>query len=289
MRVLILGGTGMLGNSVLRYFVNAGQHQVWATVRNDAAKKLFAEKIQSHLVSGVDVLNDGQLMEVFAKVKPEIVINCVGIIKQLENANDPLAVLPINALLPHRLATLCKVADARLIHVSTDCVFSGDKGGYTEADISDARDLYGKSKFMGEVINEDHAITLRTSIIGHELNSQYALIDWFLAQQDQIKGFKKAIFSGLPTIELAAVMHDWVIPQKNLHGLHHVSAKPISKFDLLQLVAEKYSKKIDILADETMVIDRSLNSSRFQNLSGYQPEPWPVLIQKMHQDFKELN
>lgn len=209
MRVLILGASGMLGNAVLKLFAGKGLHETWGAVRSDASRCFFSDELQSRLISGVDVLSQDTLLDVFAQTRPEVVINCVGLIKQLHNANDPLAVLPVNALLPHQLAKLCLVASARLIHVSTDCVFAGDKGLYKETDYSDARDLYGKSKYMGELHDHAHAITLRTSIIGHELNSNYALLDWFLSQEGQVKGYTKAIFSGMPTVELARVMHDW--------------------------------------------------------------------------------
>ena len=284
MRVLVLGASGMLGNAVIRYFAGRKTHDTWGTLRSDAMRRFFGADIQKRLVSGVDVLDQDALLGVFARVEPDVVINCVGLIKQLENANDPLAVLPVNALLPHRLSKVCKVAGARLIHVSTDCVFSGRKGGYVEADPSDAEDLYGKSKYMGEVHDDAHAVTLRTSIIGHELNSNHALVDWFLSQEGQVKGYTHAVFSGLPTVELARVMHDRVLPQPKLHGLYHVSAKPIAKHDLLHLIAERYGKEIEIRADDEVAIDRSLDSSRFAAASGYVAPEWPDLIDFMYKN-----
>lgn len=283
MRILVLGATGMLGNAVLRVFTAKGQHETWGTIRSDSMRRHFGEAIQARMLSGVDVLNQDTLVEILGKIKPDVVINCVGLIKQLESANDPLTVLPINSLLPHRLSRLCAVAGARLIHVSTDCVFSGRKGMYVESDISDAEDLYGKSKFVGEVQSAPHVVTLRTSIIGHELGSSYALVDWFLAQQGKVKGYTKAVFSGLPTVELAQVMHDWVLPKPELHGLYHVSAKPIAKFDLLEMIATTYKKDIQILPDDQFVIDRSLNSEYFKAASGYVAPEWPELIKLMHQ------
>lgn len=283
MRVLILGASGMLGNAVLKLFVNEGVHETRGTVRSEASRRFFSDELQDRLIFGVDVLNQHTLLDVFAQTRPDVVINCVGLIKQLENANDPLAVLPVNALLPHQLAKLCLVAGSRLIHISTDCVFSGDKGLYTEADYSDARDLYGKSKYMGELHDYAHALTLRTSIIGHELNSNNALLDWFLSQQGQVKGYTRAIFSGMPTVELARVIHDWVLPQPALCGLYHVSAQPISKYDLLEMVAHVYDKSIVIQPDDGVVIDRSLDSTLFQQESGYQPPQWPELIKNMQQ------
>jgi dTDP-4-dehydrorhamnose reductase len=184
-------------------------------------------------------------------------------------------------MLPHRRARLCALAGARLVHVSTDCVFSGGRGNYAESDAADALDLYGRSKHMGEV-DYPNAITLRTSIIGHELDSRHGLLEWFLAQSGQCKGFTRAVFSGLPTVELARVVRDFVLQQPALRGVYHVSAAPIDKYTLLKLVARVYGKSIDIVADDQLAIDRSLNSSRFSQASGYQAPPWETLVQAMH-------
>lgn len=281
MRVLVLGITGMLGSAVFRTFSHDPTHEVWGTMRSAGALQHFAERIRERLLSGVDVLDQDALVSVLERVRPDVVINCVGLIKQLSDAKDPLSALPINAMLPHRLAKLCGLAGARLIHVSTDCVFSGRKGGYVEADQSDAEDLYGKSKFIGELHEIPHAITLRTSIIGHELGTHFSLIDWFLSQRGPVKGYAKAIFSGLPTVELARVMKDYVIPSRELHGLYHVSVEPIDKLSLLSLVAEVYGHKIQIIPDEQVCIDRSLDSSRFRQATGYVPPAWTELVKMM--------
>ncbi|TWC34984.1 dTDP-4-dehydrorhamnose reductase [Pseudomonas sp. SJZ079] len=282
MRVLILGVTGMLGSAVLRALSPDSDFEVWGTLRSASALRHFPEQDRARLLCGVDALDQDALVGVFERIRPDVVINCVGLIKQLADAKDPLSALPINAMLPHRLAKLCGLAGARLIHVSTDCVFSGRKGGYVEADLSDAEDLYGKSKFIGELHEVEHAITLRTSIIGHELGSNYALVDWFLSQTGPVKGYAKATFSGLPTVELARVMKDYVIPAPGLHGLYHVSVDPIDKLSLLQLVAEVYGKKIEIIPDEHVCIDRSLDSSRFRQATGYMPPTWFELVKMMY-------
>lgn len=284
MKILILGVTGMLGNAVFRVFCADKTHEVWGTLRNSTALHYFPDSSHARLLAGVDVLDTDTLVTVLTKLRPEVVINCVGSIKQLADAKDPLTALPINAMLPHRLARLCALLGSRLIHVSTDCVFSGRKGEYLESDASDAEDLYGKSKYIGELHDQPGAITLRTSIIGHELSSNHALVDWFLAQQGSVKGFGKAIFSGLPTVELARVMKDFVVPHSELNGLYHVAAEPIAKLDLLRLVAAQYGKKIEIVQDDALVIDRSLNGSRFSTATGYVPPTWPTLIQKMHEE-----
>lgn len=281
-KVLVLGATGMLGNAVLRVFVESSGFDVVGSARSPDLLRLLPAGMAKHIVSGVDVENVDSLTGLFAFVKPDIVINCIGLVKQLAEADDPLAALPINAMLPHRLSRLCEVAGARLVHMSTDCVFSGEKGMYTEADVSDAKDLYGRSKYLGEV-DYPHAITLRTSIIGHEIAGARSLVGWFLAQEGSVKGFKRAIFSGLPTMEIARIIRDYVIPHPELHGLYHVSAEPINKYDLLGLVAKAYGKKIEIIPDDKFSIDRSLDSSRFRSVTGYEAPEWPALIARMHE------
>ncbi len=281
-RVLILGSTGMLGNAMLRVFASDPAYEVFGTARSGSALRYFPEALVSRIRVGIDVENADALAAIMADLRPDVVINCVGVVKQLENANDPLVVLPINALLPHRLARLCALGGARLVHVSTDCVFNGSRGAYTETDVSDAEDLYGRSKLLGEVTGAQ-TITLRTSIIGHELASAHGLIGWFLSQEGTVRGFTNAIFSGLPTAELARLVKDHVLPDGNLTGLYHVAAKPISKYDLLNLIAEVYGKRIDILPDDKLVIDRSLNAYRFNSATGYEPPDWPQLIKRMHE------
>ncbi len=280
MKVMVIGATGMLGSAVIKLLRARADWQVFGTVRSENAKRLFMSDIAERLFFGVDVEQNDSLIEAFTRIRPDVVINCVGLVKQLVVAEDPLQAIPINAILPHRLARLCKLAGARLVHISTDCVFSGDKGLYTEADAADAKDLYGRSKYLGEV-DYPHAITLRTSIIGHELDGARSLIGWFLAQTGSVKGYRRAIFSGLPTVEIARVIRDYVIPHPELHGLYHVSAAPISKFDLLTLVAQTYGKTIDIVADDQLVIDRSLDSTQFRQATGFSPKPWAELISSM--------
>lgn len=281
-KVLVLGAAGMLGNAVLRFFAVRGRHSVLGSTRSKASVNLLPESVHEKVISGVDVEDVDSLTRLLATVHPDVVINCIGLVKQLPVADDPLKAIPVNALLPHRLASLCAAEGARLLHVSTDCVFSGAKGMYTEVDPSDAKDLYGCSKYLGEV-DYPHAVTLRTSIIGHELNSAHGLVEWFLAQKVGVRGYTEAIFSGLPTVELARVMHDFVLENAGLRGVYHVSAEPIDKYTLLRQVAETYGHRVDITPDAAVVIDRSLDSTRFRSATGYVPPSWPELIAQMRQ------
>lgn len=280
MKILVLGVSGMLGNAMFRVLSENAEIEVFGTARSSSVQRYFAPEMSKKIIAGVDVENLDALTHVFAKVKPQVVINCIGLIKQLAVADDPLQALPINAMLPHRLARLCELSSARLIHISTDCVFAGTKGNYRESDPADATDLYGKSKHLGEV-TYPHTITLRTSIIGHELSSSHALLGWFLAQEGQVKGYTKAIFSGLPTVELALVVRDVVLPRSELSGLYHVASAPIAKHDLLKLIADVYGKKIEIIRDDALVIDRSLNAKRFKDATGYVAPPWLELVKRM--------
>lgn len=280
MRVLILGATGMLGSTLLRLFSNHPLVEVFGTVRSALAGKQLSPALHTRLVVGVDVENNEHLLRLMAKIRPDVVVNCIGLVKQLSESELPLAAIPINALLPHKLAEICGLFGARLIHISTDCVFSGNKGMYLETDFADASDLYGRSKYLGEV-DYPNAITLRTSIIGHELNGTRSLVNWFLSQHGQVFGFKKAVFSGLPTVELGRIILQYVLPNPELCGLYHVSAEPINKCDLLALVAKHYQKSIVIVPKDDLVIDRSLDSSKFREATKFHPMAWDNLVQSM--------
>jgi dTDP-4-dehydrorhamnose reductase len=282
MKILVLGASGMLGSAMLRTFHTQPGFEVIATVRSPAALAHFTEAERQAIRTNVDVLDNDGLVSLLNAARPDVVINCVGLIKQLTAANDPLVALPINSLFPHRLARLAALCGARLVHVSTDCVFTGTKGLYVESDTADATDLYGMSKYLGETVDYENAVTLRTSIIGRELSSSHSLVDWFLAQRGEVKGYRRAIFSGLPTCELAAIIRDAVIPRRDLSGLYHVSAEPISKYDLLRLIGAEYGKEVETVPDDRVVIDRSLDSSRFQKATGYVAPEWPELIRRMH-------
>ena len=281
MRVLVMGASGMIGSAMFRVLSDQSDWTVFGTLRSADATRFFCVELANNLLTGVDVANPVEMTGIFSKVQPDVVVNCIGLTKHHKQSNDPLLAIPINALFPHQLSQLCAETGVRLIHVSTDCVFSGRKGSYTEQDESDAMDVYGKSKFLGEV-SSAHSITLRTSTIGHELESQYGLLEWFLAKQERCQGYRNAIFSGLPNTGFAQLVRDVVIPRTDLTGLYHVGASPINKFDLLDLIANVYGKSIDIEPEEQFMIDRSLNSERFRLATGYLAPNWSELIKSMH-------
>ncbi len=278
MKVLILGGDGMLGHQLLTSL--QPKHEVRVTLRQDAdAYGRYALFTRANSYAGVDVRSLARLVEVTAEFRPEVVINAVGIVKQRKDAKESIPSLEINSLLPHRLALLCKGIDARLIHLSTDCVFSGKKGNYQESDPSDAEDLYGKSKYLGEV-HADNCLTLRTSIIGRELSRRSSLLEWFLAQHGEIRGFTKAIYTGFTTIEMSRII-DMLISRPAASGLYQVAADPINKYELLLLFRDKLKRDIIINADDSFVCDRSLDASRFRADFGYTPPSWPAMINEL--------
>lgn len=281
MRILILGGDGMLGHQLLKSL--APRHELKVTLRQDmsayASYNLFDS---SNAYTGIDVRSPERLTEVMADFRPQAVINAVGIVKQRPTAKESIPSLEINALLPHRLSVLCRVAGARLVHLSTDCIFSGKKGNYQETDFSDAEDLYGKTKFLGEV-HDEHCLTLRTSIIGRELARNKSLLEWFLAQTGTIKGFTNAIYTGFTTLEIARIIEDMVVNHPEAFGVYQVSSNPINKYELLLLFREKLGHQIEILPDDSFHCDRSLDSTRFRRDFNYVPPTWETMIEELRE------
>ncbi len=281
MRILILGGDGMLGHQLLKYL--APRHEVRVTLRQDLETytpyQLFDKE---NAYAGIDVRSFERLAEVLADFRPEAVVNAVGIVKQRPTAKESIPSLEINSLLPHRLAVLCKAVGARLIHLSTDCIFSGKKGNYQESDPSDAEDLYGKTKYLGET-QESHCLTLRTSIIGRELSRNKSLLEWFLAQSGTIKGFTNAIYTGFTTLEMSRIIENMLVNYPDAHGVYQVSSEPINKYDLLLLFREKLGHMVEILPEETFCCDRSLDSARFREEFNYVPPSWSLMIEELKQ------
>jgi dTDP-4-dehydrorhamnose reductase len=286
MRVLILGGDGMLGHQLFLHFRKG--HDVRVTLRfGQEAYERYRLCERQTAYYGIDARQTEGLLQVIADFRPEAVINAIGIVKQRPEGKEVIPSLEINSLLPHRLALFCRTVGARLVHLSTDCVFSGRKGNYRETDQPDAEDLYGRTKLLGEV-SESHCLTLRTSMIGPELSRKTGLLEWFLAQRGQtVKGFTKAIFSGFPTVELARIIERILTEVPGLHGLYHVAAQPISKYDLLVLIRDRLRLPTTIEQDATFECDRSLDASRFCRDTGYLPPNWEMMIDSMAHHMKE--
>jgi dTDP-4-dehydrorhamnose reductase len=284
MKILILGGTGMLGHQLINACIERGLN--WFALARKTQKLLdfLGEKYRDRLISFSDVNDFNELEAIIKSVKPDYIINCIGIIKQSHLANNYLEALSVNSLLPHKLEKLASVTNAKLIHISTDCVFNGNGGNYLETSFSDADDLYGRSKFLGEV-NYGCGITLRTSIIGKELpGSNFGLVNWFFSQQEKINGYTNAIFSGLTTVELSKVILDIVIPQNLEPGLYQVASNPISKYELLSKINMAFNHNVIIHPFGEFEVDRSLNSNLFREKTGYQCPSWDEMISDMKEE-----
>jgi dTDP-4-dehydrorhamnose reductase len=283
MKILILGSSGLLGNTLTKYFFQNSSFQTFATLRDFSKISFFREKYHKNFLKLSNILDFIELEKKIKSIKPNVIINCLGITNKYRIVDFDLIqqYIKINALFPHKLCEICSRNDVRLIHFSSDCVFSGLKGFYSENDFADPIDIYGKSKLMGE-LNYKNSITIRKSVIGHELTSKNGLLEWFLNQGNEIEGYKKVFFSGLTVLELAKIIVDYILPRIDLNGLFNISGESISKYQLLKIIADVYKKPIEIIPNELKNIDRSLDASKFNKLTGYKSKPWPELINAMH-------
>ncbi len=277
-RVLILGANGLIGLTLFNYLQKRDNLNVFGTVR-----KLNSE-VDTSIICGVNFLNTEESFNVISEVSPSVVINCVGITKHSPDYKKISEVSFINSILPHLLSNFSKVKNFKLIHISSDCVFSGETGNYSELDCPDSIELYGISKFLGELDDRNGSITIRTSTIGHEKCTKYGLLEWFLSQHGSCKGFSKAFFSGLTTLELANILYKHIIFDDSLYGLYNLAGPKINKFDLLKIIARVYKKDIEIKEEQTFCIDRSLNASKFNNKFGYPVKEWDLMIREMKED-----
>jgi len=286
MRVLILGGNGMLGHAAWQSFRK--DFDVYVSIRGTFSEvERFAIFDKKKTICGACAEDFPAFEKIINTVKPDVILNCIGIVKQIREAADPIKSIEINSLFPHKLAILCRMNNYRLIHLSTDCVFSGKKGHYTENDNPDPQDLYGRTKLLGEVI-DGNVLTIRTSIIGRELSTNHGLLEWFLSQDDKsVKGYTNVIFSGFTTTVLCAILKDIIINHADFKGLFHVSSEPISKYKLLLLIKERMDLKIRIIPDDEFKCDRSLDSSKFRREAAYYPPSWEDMVKKMAEEIKK--
>ena len=285
--IVVLGGTGMLGHKVFQK-LRTSITQTWCVSRRTAVETCsLAPGLlnDDRVIYGVDLSNFVSIEAVLSQIRPNVVINCVGVIKQRAQATEAVPSIEINSLLPHRLAAICSKWGGRLIHFSTDCVFSGLRGNYSEDDLPDARDLYGRSKCLGEILEAPNAITLRTSMIGRELTQFHSLLEWFLAQEGkEITGYTRAIYSGVTTNYLASMLVGLIRDFPRLSGLYQISAKPISKYDLLCRLRELYQCDIGIVPDDKFFCDRSMSGQKFEKTTGYGTPSWRALIEELAND-----
>lgn len=282
MKILILGGDGMLGHEVFLHL--RASHDARVTLRQPLASYASHGLFEvANAFGGIDVRAPGAVEHVLDQFRPQAVVNAVGIVKQRPEAEDAITSIEVNSLLPHRLALACRGLNARLVHLSTDCVFTGERGNYSETDRPDGTDIYGRSKLLGELTGEG-ALTLRTSMIGVGLYRKTSLVDWFLAQKGRVQGYRNAIFSGLTTRELARLIARLLEQHPQASGLYHVSAAPISKLDLLNKLRSRLKLSVEIVPADEPRIDRSLDSTRFRRVFGYAPPPWDEMLDELARD-----
>lgn len=285
MRILILGGTGMLGH-ILWKRLPLHFPDTYTTIHKGkqdyGGDHLFAG---SRVIDYIDVTDFSLLEGVLRGIKPDIVLNCIGLTKRRENTQAPVPSIVLNALFPHRLAKLTKDLGVRFIHFSTDCVFDGKTGNYKDESQTNAITLYGRTKALGEV-RGSHILTLRSSFIGKELCKATELLEWFLSQKTVVRGFKNAIYTGLTTLELYRVVEKLLLDYPDASGLYNLSSEPINKFDLLKLIGEKMHHDVEIIPDETFHCDRSLESTRFRKEFHYTPPAWTAMVEELSQEYK---
>ena len=280
MRILILGGTGMLGHKLWEYF--SGRFpDTFTTIRQSLnsceAGGLFNS---SRVIDSVDASDFLELTGVIKCVRPDFILNCIGVTKRREEASEAIHAIILNALLPHKLVEWGKNNSAKVINFSTDCVFDGEQGNYTEENSTNATDLYGKTKALGE-IQGNNALTLRSSFIGTELGAGTELLEWFLSQTETVHGFKNAIYSGFTTLELSRIIEGIVVHHPGANGVYNISSDPISKFDLLMLIRNEMHLNVDVIPDETFQCNRSLDSTKFRKEFNYTPPTWKAMIAEL--------
>jgi dTDP-4-dehydrorhamnose reductase len=285
-KILVLGGEGMLGHKM---FQTLREHypDTSCTIRGSLVEP-FYRKIDlfrpGATVENVDAMDLPALGKTLRELRPEHVVNCIGIVKQREEAKASVPSIAINSLLPHKLAGFAGEWGGRVIHFSTDCVFSGKKGNYREDDPSDAEDLYGKSKYLGEV-TAGNALTLRTSIIGRELAQFKSLLEWFLAQKGgAVRGFIRVIYSGVTTIYLSDLVARIIFEHPDLSGLYQVTGPAVSKYRLLCMLKEAYRLEVEIVPDDRESCDRSMTDEKFFRAVGWRTPDWPTLASQLADD-----
>jgi dTDP-4-dehydrorhamnose reductase len=285
MRIIILGGTGMLGHTLSEH-LSSRFPDTYVTIRKgrrEYGKGILLES--DKVIEHIDVMDFRMLEGALRAIRPDVILNCIGITKRREEPQNPIPSIILNAMLPHKLVKLAADVNAKLIHFSTDCVFDGRTGRYTDDAPTNATDLYGRTKALGEVAGNS-VLTLRSSFIGTELREGTELLEWFLSQKNAVRGFKNAIYSGLTTLELCRVIEKLLLDYPDAFGLYNVSSEPINKFDLLRLIGEKMHRSVEIIPDESFHCDRSLDSERFRRDFGYTPPTWTKMVEELSQVYR---
>lgn len=280
MKILVFGSTGMLGHTLIKYLQNQKSTTIEFTARNEKKQEICKKIFGREAKFIVDAFNPETAFNAINKFRPDICINCLGLIKQKDESNNFLKSIKVNSLLPHLISDYCGEIGGNLIHISTDCVYSGRKGNYSEKDIPDPIDFYGRSKLLGEVFN-NHSMTIRTSIIGPEINTTKGLFEWFRSCENNVYGYSNAWFSGFPTIELSRIIFQFIIQKKIKNDIYNLSSKPINKLNLLMLINDIYCLNKKIFEDKSLKVDRTLNCNKFVSVTGFKQEEWRLMIERM--------
>lgn len=284
MKILILGADGMLGHQLIESY--RGKHETVGTYRRSIHNYTdLTDYLPDQCYYHIEATDFASIKQLITHVKPTAVINAIGIVKQRDKEQEIVSSIKINSLLPHQLADICQKQGTRLIHISTDCVFSGKRGYYLESDVPDAEDIYGRTKLLGEVTGAG-CLTLRTSIIGLELSRKKSLIEWFLTQKDSVQGFRNAVYSGFTTIEMARIIEKILLYFPDASGLYHLSSKPIDKFNLLVSLNNLLGNPTTITENVDFNCDRSLSSQRFKETFNYTPPEWPFMLAELATQIK---
>jgi dTDP-4-dehydrorhamnose reductase len=286
MRILILGGDGMLGHKVFQ--VLSDRFDTFATFRTANGPwnnfPVYSGCNRKRAIVGVDAMDFTSVEKAVRINRPDAVINCIGIIKQVKESGVPLISIAVNSLFPHQLAELCISKKIRMFHMSTDCVFSGRKGNYTEEDIPDAEDIYGRTKYLGEV-NRPGCLTVRSSLIGRDFIKDVGLLEWFIGQRGRkIRGYTKVIYAGLTTLAMSRMIGDLIDGYPGLSGLYNIASDPINKYELLVKIRDSMKLDIEIEPYDGVSKDLSLNSSRFFRDTGYRAPSWDEMISDLAND-----
>jgi dTDP-4-dehydrorhamnose reductase len=284
MRVLIFGGTGMLGHKLLQKLNR--DFDVYGTVRREFDfSKAIPCWAASGVVTNVAVEYRASVARAIRTVRPDAVVNCIASPPWVQTREELRGCIAVNARFPLDLAALCHSAGARLIHIGSDGVFAGTRGNYTECDPCDATDAYGKAKFLGEV-SGPNCVTLRLSLIGRDIRQpKSGLLEWLLSQQGRsIKGYRRSLFSGLTSCALAQVIRRVLAEHSGLSGVFHVASSPVSKLALLEAIRDRFALRIGIEPDDSVAYDRSLDGSAFERRTGIKPPSWPEMLDELYED-----
>jgi len=286
MRIYILGVSGLLGSELFLRFNNNKLYNVRGSCRSLAGKNyIFFEKYLDKIDDNLDANNIKNIKKNIIKFNPDVVINCVGFVKQkIKKKFRPDEIFYINSFFPKKIYSITKSLNKRLVHFSTDCVFDGKRGNYSEQDKPSAKDIYGLSKCRGELKGKK-VITIRTSVIGHEVSSKNGLLEWFLNQKKSCLGFANCYFSGLTSYEIYNFISRYLL-KSEISGLIHLSSSPISKFKLLKIISSVYKKKILIKKDLKLKINRVLNSNLIKKKLLYKAPSWTRMIKEMYKNKK---